>query len=381
MPANFGLVPVTLVSAFTCGAVLGLMGSIRLSVAKRLGVPDSKATTFALVLQLALVPMLLLTGALVDTQGAERVVIVCALLSAVAVALLAMSQKFSTALAAMMLVGGSSAGVLVSANVLMTPALFPDNPPASLNLGNVFFVLGTLIAPVTADVILPRIGFRRTMGLAALLCLVPALAAALTSDFPAPRAGTLERVLNDPVLGLVCLICLLYGPLENMIGTWSGAYLADMGIRERRAAWLVSAFWVVFLGSRLLTAFLLERGIITSGPEVVWLVLLPALITGVALGNLAGTTSATLAAWGMLMVALLLGPILPTLAGVAYRRFPDEPGTALGALYGLGALGSLVLVPVIGLYARRTSPHRALHVPAVVALVLTAAGLVLQLTK
>jgi fucose permease len=100
----------------------------------------------------------------------------------------------------------------------------------------------------------------------------------------------------------------------------------------------------------------------------------------VVLGNLSGTRNRATAAWGLLAVGALFGPIFPTLVGTLFRAF-DEPqqGTAYGAMFAFGTTGSLILPPVIGAYARRTSVRKALRIPTVVALLLASSALVLAL--
>ncbi|MBY0526702.1 MAG: MFS transporter [Gemmataceae bacterium] len=385
MTGSLELVPATLASAFTCGAALALMGSIRQSLARRLGVTESRAWVFSAGISLALVPAMLLGGIVTDRSGVEWVLIGGSLLTAVAVALLALSQRYTGSLAAVLAVAAASACVAVGSNVLMPGAFFPDATvqyaPAAINLGNTVLVLGTLIAPLAAEIGIRRFGFRRTMGVTALLCLLPALAAALTpaDRFPAFRADDVDKVLAEPVLWIAGIAFLLYGPLESMIGTWANTYLAELGFSARRAAGLHTGFWLAFLLSRLLSAFALQHDWVTSGHEPLWLVLVPALCAGIVLGNLAGATSRPSAAWGVLLLAVFLGPILPTMIGFVYRRFPQAPGTAIGASLALEALGSMFLLPAIGLYARRTTVRKALQLPAVVALLLAGTVLVLHL--
>ncbi len=333
-----------------------------------------------MIVQLALAPTMVLSGWMIDRWGVEWVLIGGSLLTAVAVALLAMSQSYRAALAATFLLGVAGACVITGSNVLMPQAFGPSNPSAALNLGNVFFVLGILLAPVAANLLIGRFQFRRALGLLALCCLAPAAAAALISARSYPN---LAPVPDSPAFGELPLwaggVCfLLYGPLENIVVTWSGVYLSEMGFAERRATWLLSGFWLTFLGSRLLTGLALQHGFPRQSAEP-WLILLLALATGIALGNLAGTTSRPAAAWGVLLIGLFLGPIFPTLAGVLVHRFPQEPGVALGTAFSLGAIGSLILVPAIGLYGRRTTARQALQIPTVTALTLTVAALVLAL--
>jgi fucose permease len=380
MSARLELVPATASAAFACGTVLALMGSIRVPLAKRLGVTESRANALGLALSVSLVPALFLSGLAIDRWGVAWVLTGSALLTAVSVATLTLGRNWGVSTVALGLVGVGCGGLLTASNVLMPAALVPEHPAASANLGNVFFVLGLLLAPTSAEVLIRRSGFRRTLGLTALFCLVPAVAAAFVSEdaFPGPTHPNLERAFADPLLWVAGLTFLLYGPLEGMVGGWASSYLTDLGLSERRVGWLVPAFWLSFLAGRLVTALLLLRGALPHWSEGL-LILLAALTIGVALGNLASTTHRAQGVWGLLLVGFLMGPIFPTLVGGLFRHFPDEPGTALGTVTALGSLGSLFLVPLIGVYARRTTVTKALRIPTVVALSLTAAALVLAL--
>ena len=95
-----------------------------------------------------------LSGWVIDRWGVEWVLIGGSLLTAVAVALLALSQTYQSALAVTFLMGIAGACVITGSNVLMPQGLSPSNPAAALNLGNVFFVLGILLAPVAANLLI-----------------------------------------------------------------------------------------------------------------------------------------------------------------------------------------------------------------------------------
>lgn len=380
MSGRSELIPVTLAAAFTCGVVLSLANHLRLPLARRLGGGETAAGRLGLLANLVLVPAAFFGGYAVDVWGVEWVLIGGALLAALAVAGLALGQRFAAAAVALSLVGAAGATLGAAANVLMPPAFFPDRPVVAANLGNVFVVLGMLAAPVLGDVLLERVGFRRTAGLFALVCLAPALAAALTvaPAFPAAAAARPELPLEDHLLWAAALAFLLYGPLENMLTVWAPSYLTGLGNSERRAAWLMTGFWVAYLAGRFLTALGLQHGPPRPGVEAGSLVVL-VLVAAVALGNLAGTTTRGAAAGYLLLAGLCLGPTFPTLVGLVFERYPGERGTLFGLMFAAGGLGSAVFVPLLGAYARRVTVQRAMRLPTVVALALAAAALVLTL--
>jgi fucose permease len=259
----------------------------------------------------------------------------------------------------------------------MPAAFFPDDRARSLNLGNVFFGVGALVTPTLAELLVRRVGFKWTLGVLALLCLVPAVGAILPGGFPQPKegGGDLTSIIKSPILWLAALALFLYVPLEGVVGTWATTYLTNLGYREGRAALLLSGFWLTFLAARLLAAFLHVHP--AAEP---WVVVGLALLSAVALGNMTGAPGRGGAAWGLLLLGLFFGPIFPTLVAILLNTFPEsQHGTAYGTMFALGAGGSLVIPPLIGTYARKYTVQKALGPTTVVALLLAAAALVLGL--
>jgi fucose permease len=379
-----GFSPVTAVTisgAFAFGTVLSLLGSIKLPLAKRLQIDEAHAGGLLSALNLALIPMMLLSGLLIDRWGVKSVLMLGSLVTALALFSLAVGQTYRWALVAVLLVGVGGAGLSTGSVVLMPQAFFPDQAAASLNLGNVFFGLGALITPALADLLLHTVRFRSTLGLLALLCLVPAGVALFVpgSQLPVPAPqGDLASVLRSPLLWLSGLVFFLYGPLEFAIGTWATTYLTDHHYRPTRAAWLLSGFWLTFFAARLGMAFL-EGGDVLPRESEAWVILFLALLSAVALGNLAGASTKGNAGLGLLVLGAFLGPIFPTLMGGVFEAFPDHRGTAYGAVFTLGSVGSLLLAPFIGRRAQATSVQQSLGILMLLALALTFAALVLGL--
>jgi fucose permease len=380
MSAHYELVPVTVAGAFTCGTLLALTNAVRLPLARRLGVSEARSRLLPSLVQLGLVPALLLSGLLVDRWGAEWVLIVGALLASLSVAGLALAQRFTTSLITVALLGAGGAAMGVAANVLMPRAFDPAKPVLAVNLGHVFLVLGVLASPLLCDALLDRLGFRQTMGLLALFCLVPAAAASLTevTAYPPVPATEPSLPLEDHLFWAAGLVFLLYGPLECMLAGWLTPHLTELGCSPRRSAWLMTGFWLALLASRLLVAVVLQHGPSRPGAEAAALAIL-ALAAGVIIGNLAGTISRSAATWGVLMLGVCLGPVLPTLIGLVFERFPLERGSVYGALAALSALGGVVLLPLIDAAARRGTAQRALRWPMVTALGVAAGALVFAL--
>jgi fucose permease len=372
--------PVTAVAisgAFVFGIVLALLGSIKLSLAKRLQISETQVGLLLSALNLALAPMMLLSGILIDQWGVRPVMILGSFLVCVAVYGLTLRRTFLWAVAAILLVGLGAACVSTASVVLMPRAFYdgrPDTLGAALNLGMAFFALGALVTPALVDTLLRRIAFARTLALLAVVCLAPALLAAAT-PIPAEesRGVNLGQVLQDRYLWLAALVFFLYAPLEASVGAWATTFLIEMGNQERRVAWLLSGFWLTFLASRLAAAFL---HIQASS----WVIVALALLAAVLLGNMSSGSHRGRSRLELLALGAVLGPMLPTLVALVFAHFaPAERGTAYGAMYAFGSLGSLAMCPAIGFWVRRHAVQQALRIPMFIALGMGAAALVLGL--
>jgi fucose permease len=372
---------VTIAGAFVVGMVLVLLGNLGPVLAKRLNLSEGRGEWLVSGMNLSLIPMMLGSGIWIDELGVRNVLFMGALVTALGVFFLGMSQTPAKALGSILLVGVGGACLSTGVSVLMADAFFGEGrEAASQNLGNVFFGLGALLAPALADWSIQRLGHYRALNLVALITLLPAMIALLTvSDAPGfgtPKTANLVTVFRHPALWVAGLMFFLYGPVERLLGTWASQYLGELGFRERGAAWLLTVFWMAFLAARLGAAFL-QWHVLPPRNSEAWVIVVLALAAAVCLGNLAGARSGVAAGLAWLLVGAFLGPIFPTLVGALFDYFPQTRGTAYGAMFALGSLGNLFLPPVIGAYARSHTVHRAMRIPMVmtVALALVAVGL------
>lgn len=377
MTGSIELVPIAILAAMAAGGTHALFTAIKAGLAERLSLKEGETGWLSAFWHAALLPSLFIWGMLIDQFGVEWVLITGFLVTTVALAMLGLSTQYHAVAGTVLLLGAACAATLASAVVLMPPAFAPDYPVAALNLGAFFLFLGVLLTPVAVQRLLPRVGFRRTLGGFALVSLAPALLAALTPGdaYPSALAGDVGKVVFDPVIVLAAATYFLFVPIEMTVRNWSNAYLTQEGYSTPRATGWLTAFWISFLAGRLIAYWF----VLSAHPSLRlegWLVLGLVMLTTVALGNLAGATGRYNAGWGLPVVGLVMGPILPTLIGIGLHRFPTEPGTAFASVYALGNLGALLLTPVIGPYVRGGSAFR---IPLMLAIAATVAGLALAL--
>jgi fucose permease len=369
----------TVAGAFIVGIALVLLESFLPLLSKRLSLSESQSEWLVSAQNLTLIPMMFLSGLMIDCWAVKPVLIVGSLLTALAMGSLAVSRTTQRVFVSIMLLGAGGACLSTSASVLMLSAFYPDHAAASQNLGNVFFALGALVAPLLARRLLDQLDYRRALIIVAVACLGPAILGALTvqNAFPPMRqplsgAGAL---FQQPVVWFAAVLFLFYLPLEGSLGTWAGRYLHDIGFSPARSERLLVGFWLAFLVSRLLASFL-ELHVLTGNIGQSWFIVLLALGAAVALGNMAGARKSFSAGFGLILVGLFFGPIFPTLVGILFDRCSEMRGSAFGAMFAVGSTGNLLL-PFIGGYARKNTVQRAMRIPMGLALIVALVACIL----
>ncbi len=385
---------VTISAALGFGLVLSLLAGLKRPLSGRLDLPEDRVGGLLSALNLALLPLLALSGFLTDLWGPHLTLILGSVAATVGFGLLSLPSSPRPILAALLAALLGCAALGAGALVLIPHAFFAphDETTASFNMGLVFCALGALVAPELTDLLLRALGLRRAAAVMTLVCLVPAALALLAGRgeldvVPGPARLT-ELVTFTPLWAAV-LVFLCYAPVEASVLLWLQTNPAARGPGETRAVRLTSGFWAAFLGGRLLTAYCLHgSSLVSSGTT--WIhflpplfLVLPALLTAALLGNLIGSASPGRVRYGMLLLAFVLGPILPTLLGILTQLLERDQvnafGTAYGLVFALGSLGGVLLAPTLATRAVQPGRLAAFRLPLVLALSLTALALVFLL--
>jgi fucose permease len=363
MPGMQTMTAATIGGAMIFGMTLALLGRLKLAAAQSVSAEDPSIRRWLLALNVTLVPLVLLSGVALDIYGARPVLVAGSMMLAVALVLLKPSTSSSdwaggiTGGLATMLLAGSGASAVGAASIVLMPYAFfvSEETSAGLNLGFVFLALGALLTSVFADILLQRIGLRRTLAVFALLALMPGFLSVLPSAHwqIAARPGNPSSLFAEPACWLAALVLFFYIPLEASISTWTFRLLAERGTDEREATGLLSGFWAAFMASRLMAALAQhtffvsdwwDRGLIVAAP----------LLSAVLLGNLAGAGQRGRPRGGLILLGFLLGPILPTLLSLIFQAAPDAKGTSYGLAFATGSLGSVVVAPLFAMRWRPT---------------------------
>jgi fucose permease len=379
MPSSV-LVVASISSALAMGMLPVLLESLRTPLQERLSLTESRFTHLAKLLILSWVPFMPIAGWLLDHWGLREALFTGSLVMALSVAWLALCQNFKGLVWALLGLGFGGA-CLSTAGVCLMPralALAPHwSTGASLGLGFVFVGASTLLTPTVVAALARRFSWQRTILALGLACLLPAaLVAFLSREAVAGAAANEDAGLYDLRFWLIALAAFLYFPLEHALDAWPQAYLREIGYAGRTVARLMIAFWCAFLLFRFGLAWLIR-----PGNETV-LVLTLLVLSSMILGNLAGAYAPSSGYLGFWLVGAFYGPILPALLAILLDlEGPRHPGQAVGIVFALSALSSLVVRPSVSAFAKSHAPREAMRIPMVLALVMAAPVLLLAVMR
>jgi fucose permease len=379
---------VAIATAFAFGVELALFGSIKLAMAERLKIDEAKVGGILSMLNLALIPLMVLSGVILDFAGMRWVVVGGSVLTAVGIIMLAWAPTFRFSLWAILLAGFAGASLTVASTKLAPLVWFGGkDPEAASNLASTFFGMGAFLTPLAAALFLRIFGYRAGVTLLALVFALPAVFTLLApaeqwnqivTKAKVDEIGNLAVVGRDPVFWMTGLALFFYVPLEFIIGAWATTHLTQRGFSERRATVFLSVFWLAMMASRLGTIFLLEifrRNGMTHGPGV--LVIVAAMVSALLLAMMATSSDRNRAAISLVLCGVSFGPIFPTVVGMLLGHLQDKNlnefiGSAYGAAFAVGLIGGTLITPLVGVVARRYFLQRGLGVAVVVAVLLAA---------
>jgi hypothetical protein len=375
----------TISGSLTFGMVLALLGYLKLTLARHPQQATRRIDLLLSLLNLALIPLTIAAGVLVDFWGVRHTIITGSILLSLAFLALSAGAAYRRTLVYVAVAAFGASAVGTASLVLMPQGLFGTHETtASLQLGLVLVALGALLMQPLLDILVRSVGFRLTMLFVALVSLAPAFLAALPDRGTFPARGTIDALsglLQDGGVWMAGLVFFCYAPLEAFVSVWTTNYLSNTGQSQRQVRWL-AGFWCAFLLSRLLVAFIEHAGYLRDDWSG-WFLFASAMLSTVTLGNMAGAIRPAHGGKGLILLGFFLGPLFPLLAGMLFRmsQTQDLTGTAFGVLQACGILGSLALAPLVRVSARARTIQGALVIPLVIAGVLTAAILLFGLAQ
>jgi MFS family permease len=363
----------TLQSFMICGLpVTGMcysvLGALKLPLAERLNMHEAKVGGLVSSFGFMVGPIILICGFLADALGRRWVWVGGSVLVALSLILLARTNRYIIAVVAVALLSAGWAAMINVGNVLMYLA-YPENVFKATNLFDFFFGLGAFLTPTIMVLLIRRFGFKRAVTFVGVIVLFPAiysLAVEMQGTAVTQPVG-FSKVIGDPIMWFCGIILLLWVPIESCTAAWTTTFvktIAPQGEAPERsariAAWTLSAFWLCFMGSRLLAAVIYHYGDIKDPVNAARMthIVLAALTILVLLGIIySRNRNATIAL--IIIAGLLYGPFFPNLMAILLSHFPVAVhGRAVGTLFGIASIGWTIIPIVIGAVADKSTLRR-----------------------
>ncbi len=387
------LVEVTTVAALlVSGAGVALLGSVKLTLARKLEIDEARVGGLLSVFGLTLIPAFFLAGWLADSAGKQPVLIAGCALMAVSVVVLGAAWRYAAAVLAVVLLSAAWSGLISVVNPLALVVWSgPDRAEVyATGLACFYFGLGALLTPLAVSFLLRRLSLAQALFLLAVVVLIPgamtaavdpaSLVAPAAPEAVAPgEAADMGTLLKSPFMWLCILAFLFYGPLEAATGMWTTTYLHDSGLSEGAASGLLSAFWATYTVSRLVTALAVAATNLAKETQDILILVFGAASVAVLAGIVWGRGKRMAIAM-VIAAGLIFGPIFPSIIAVLLGHFEASVhGRAVGLLFSIGGIGTVTIPAAMGAYAKRTSVQRGFLIAVAAAAALTVTALVLTL--
>lgn len=365
------------------GMCYAILGAVKLPLAERLQMDEGKVGGLVSSFGIMVGPIILLAGFMTDEFGRQAVWVPGSFFVMFSLLLLGWTKKYGLAVCAVLLLSGGWAAMINVANPVMYEAY--ENKLLATNLGDFYFGLGTFLTPACVAILIRKLGFQIGVSLLAGLAAAAAVVAIYVNMEPAVKteSAPFADLLNDPVMWLCAATLMVWAPLESATAAWATTFVKDQapeaedeGKSKRIAAWILSGFWLCFMGSRLLMAlFHYLRGDTPVAEQVY-----EARITHIGLAvcavlamiGLVRSRKRGLTIGIILFAGLIMGPFFPSLVTILLSHFDANlHGRAIGVLFAGASIGWTLIPLVIGGIAKKTgSLHRGFVIAILDALVL-----------
>jgi MFS family permease len=368
-----------LTSGFAIGFIPVLCDSLRAPLHRQLKGSETRADRLLLLFYVAWLPAMPLAGWLIDHWRHKDVLFLGMLACVLGVAWLGLTQTLRSLAAAVVVLGVGYSAVATAGIRLMPEALAfrtHASKVAGLNIGFVFVILGAMIAPAVAGLLVRRWGLRQGMLYLSLAFVAAATLAFMVpvEELQKPQDTPAQEIVGNVRLWLLGAVIILYFALENCLDVWPEPYLKEIGYQGRGLSWATLLFWAAFTTARAVTGGLPESSFDA------WLLLTLVVASSIIMGNLVGANEYSSGSLGFWLTGACYGPLLPGFLALVLE-ITDVPTMALGMMLALSGLDTLIVRPLMIALARRHPARTVMRVPTIIGLLMAAPLLVLALIR
>ena len=366
------------------GLCYATLGSIKLALAKRLGLDEARVGGLISAFGFMVGPIILLCGALSDAYGRKPVWLGGSLLVALSFMIFSMAKRYSTAFLATACLAAGWTAMINVANPVMAMA-FAD-PFTGTNLGDALFGAGAFLCPLLMVFLQKRFGFDKGLLFISAMAMMPFVLAFGLDLGGGELNGALGKafegftnLLADKTLWLIGLTLMCWVVIESGTAGWATTLVQSAApkgesaeVSDRIAARALSAFWLCFMSARLLTAYFVHGAQMTPTALVATTQTLQVAIGVLAVLAMLGMATlrsrkAVIAL--VVFTGFIAGPFFPNLFGQLFTHLGHSEkmafaGRAVGMAFACASLGWTLLPAAMGFVANKSGVRRAFLLPA-----------------
>jgi fucose permease len=377
--------------SFGLGVCFSLLGAISVKLMPRLKIDQARFGTLVTGFMGACLVASLLMGVVIDRLGYKPVAVFGFALAAVCIFLLARSKSYATVLASCLLLGFGAMALNTAANTLLPKVLFGgEDAAAALNLGNVAFGVGLLLAPLIMSYLFRKTSYENTVSAIALVILAPVVLAALATYPSQGGAAAFQfakaaSLLADPAVLVAGLALFCYSALDVSFSNWLPAFgkevlavsgpKADPDAVDASAQRLISLYAVAIICGRLLASLVPKLTNYGS-----WFMAAAAVGVALLVTWMTWTRRAAVAWLLVLAVGLLTAPFFPLIVAITFDKpylSKDLQGSVFGIIFAGALLGGATVPKTIGNLARGSSIRKSMFLLAPLFVVLAVVVIIL----
>jgi len=381
---------VALLCSFGLGVCFSLLGAISVKLMPRLKIDQARFGSLVTGFMSACLVASLLMGVITDRLGHKPVAVVGFALAAVCILLLARSKSYAAAFVSCLLFGFGAMALNTAANTLIPRVLYGgQNAEAALNLGNVAFGVGLLLAPLIVSFLFRMTSYENTVSFLAVIIGAPVVLAVLATYPPQSGAafefGAALGLLTKPPVVAAFLALFCYSALDVSFSNWLPAFgkeviaasrpNADLGAVDASAQRLISVYAISIVFGRLLASQ--APGLKEYGS---WFVAAASLAVALLIAWMTWTRRAPVAWLLVFVVGLITAPFFPLIVAGTFGKFsanPEVHGSVFGIIFAGALLGGATVPKAIGNLAKGSSVQKSMIVLAPLCLILVVLAVVL----
>lgn len=358
------------IGLFVFGMTLITLGSILPDLKASFGDEALKESTLAAILPIGILLGSLVFGPIVDRYGYKMLLIASVLISAVALATLAMARSVLILNISIFFIGFGG-GIINGGTSALVSDISTKNKGAQLSLFGVFFSVGALGMPLLLGILSKTFSFRDILFGISVVLLLPVIYYFFLK-FPEPKQPQGfplkqgARLLKDGAILLAAFFLFFQSGVEALNNNWITSYLEfKLEISHEKSLYALSFALLGYAIARLLLGWLLK----SISSFIIMIISLLLIIAGNLLMYF--SNSYEIAFTALIITGFGLAAGFPVILGYVGQLYPKLTGTAFSICLVIALIGNTLINFIFGEISHK---HTIIYQP--IAMIMCAACMI-----